>query len=69
MRYEIDRDFGQDEDADLIHCNGGLEYEQLDDQIPYLCGSFTGWRYIKMQSLEEFNKKHDQDLRTPFEIA
>ena len=69
VRYEIDLEFGQDEDAEFVHCNGGLAYEDLDDRIPYLCGSFTGWRYIKMHSLGDFCREHDTKLETPFEHA
>ena len=69
LRYEVDLDFGESEESDLLHCNGNKEYKKLDDRIPYLCGSFTGWRYLKMHSLEEFNRKHDLDLKTPFEYA
>ena len=69
VRLEIDQDFGKDEETDLLHCNGNLEYKKLDNQVHYLCGSFTGWRYLKMQSLEEFNRKNDRDLKEPIEIA
>ena len=69
VRFEIDRDFGTQEGNDHTHCNANLEYKKLADQQPYLCGSFTGWRYIKMQSLEDFNRKHDKNIKTPFELA
>ena len=52
IRFEIDREFGAEEDQDLLHVNGNLKYSALDNQVPYICGSFTGWRYRKMLSLE-----------------
>ena len=39
--------------------------------MPYICGSFTGWRYRKMISLEEFTKQmaHGGEQIDPYEIA
>ena len=70
VRYEIDLNFGSSEIEDLIYCNGSKEnYMELADRVPYLCGSFTGWRYQKMHSLEQFCRQHDMDLKTPLEQA
>jgi len=33
---------------------GNLPYEELEDKIPYLAGSFSGWRYKKMIPLHHF---------------
>ena len=32
VRYEIDRDFGPQDDNDHMHCNANLEYKKLQDQ-------------------------------------
>jgi hypothetical protein len=34
--------------------NGNLPYEKLEEKVPYLTGSFTGWRYKKMIPLHLF---------------
>ena len=41
----------------------------MANQVPYICGSFTGWRYRKMISLEEFNKSYEKEIIDPFELA
>lgn len=51
LRFEIDKDFSEQENRQNF-VNGNLKYSQLDDQVPYLAGSFTGWRYLKMINLE-----------------
>ena len=48
--------------------NTNVDYRQLPDQVPFVCGSFTGWRYKKMLSLEEFNEGFDE-RGDPFEMA
>jgi hypothetical protein len=30
------------------YVDGALNYDQLEDQVPYISGNFTGWRYRKM---------------------
>ena len=70
IRYEIDREFGPQDINDLVHENTNVKYRDLANQVPFICGSFTGWRYRKMISLEEFNMSLDQeDPVDPFEIA
>ena len=70
IRYEIDREFGPDEINDLIYENTNLKYKKLDDQVPFICGSFTGWRYRRMISLEQFNRELDpEEPVDPFDIA
>ena len=69
IRFEIDREYGPEEEGDLMHCNANVKYSALENQVPYICGSFTGWRYRKMLSLEEFNKNLDEHPIDPFEIA
>ena len=69
IRYEVDRDFGPEEEKDLVYANGSVKYSQLDNQVPYICGSFTGWRYRKMLSLEHFNRSFEKEIVDPFEIA
>ena len=46
-----------------------MKYNQFDNQVPFLCGSFTGWRYRKMISLEQFNRSYETDIIPPFEVA
>ena len=29
----------------LGHVDGSASYDELEDKVPYICGSFTGWRY------------------------
>lgn len=31
VRFEIDRDFGEEEEKDLMHENGNVKYSQLAD--------------------------------------
>ena len=69
IRFEIDRNFGKDEDKDLYYVNGNLSYDDQEDRVPYLCGSFTGWRYLKMISLEDKCRSLDEELKSPFELA
>jgi len=68
IRWEIDRDFGEQEDADLVYENTNVKYSQLENQTPFVCGSFTGWRYRKMISLEEFNRRFEEPVNA-FDIA
>lgn len=71
--YEIDFiqsvDMEEDQDPGLGHVNGNLTYDELDNKIPYIAGSFTGWRYKKMQPLHEFNRGMDKDCKDPFEMC
>jgi hypothetical protein len=34
-----------DPGAGLGHAEGAVPYDELEDRVPYLAGSFTGWRY------------------------
>ena len=43
-----------------MYTNGNLKYSALEDQIPYLCASFTGWRYMKMYELSKFNERFEE---------
>ena len=56
IRFEIDRDLGEEDPMELIYENTNVKYRNLKNQVPYICGSFTGWRYRKMTSLEDFTK-------------
>jgi len=38
---------------------GDLPYDQLEEKLPYLAASFTGWRYKQMIPLHEFTKSLD----------
>ena len=69
VRFEVDRDFGEQDEKDLFFCNGGVKYSQLENQVPYICGSFTGWRYRKMFNLEDFNRRLEVEKVSPFDIA
>ena len=59
----VDQEMG----AGLGHVQGNLPYEQLENKSPYLCGSFTGWRYKKMIPLHEFNQMIDTDYKSPWD--
>lgn len=37
--------------------------------MPYLAGSFTGWRYKKMLPLHELTKAIDKDYVSPLDIC
>ena len=56
ISFEIDRDFGPQEDADQMYENTNKKYNELPDQVPFICGSFTGWQYRRMIELEAFNE-------------
>jgi hypothetical protein len=51
----------------LGHVNGALPYDELDDGVPYIAGSFTGWRYKKMQRVYDICGSFDSDYLEPFE--
>lgn len=53
----------------LGHVNGNLSYEELPEKVPYLCGSFTGWRYKQMQPLSEWCRQIDRDPPSALEIG
>ena len=53
----------------LGFARGNLSYEDLDDRVPYLTGSFTGWRYRKMIPVHEFCQRIDKNYRDPLKIA
>ena len=69
VRFEIDRDFGPQDANDLIYHDTTVKYSQFENQVPFVCGSFTGWRYRKMIPLEDFNRGFETDPVDPFEIA
>lgn len=49
--------------------HGNLKYDKLEDKIPYITGSFTGWRYKKMIRLDQFTREIDKDFLEPIEIG
>ena len=49
--------------------NGNLPYESLKDKVPYIAGSFTGWRYKSMRPLHEWTREVDKQVIDPFEMA
>ena len=59
IRAEIDRDFGPQDENDYMYTNTNVKYSALPDKVPFVCGSFTGWRYRRMIDLEEFNERFD----------
>ena len=71
VRFEIDRDLVDEDPGELIYENTNVKYRYLENQVPYICGSFTGWRYRKMIPLEEFTKQlaHGGEAIDPYEIA
>ncbi len=68
IRWEIDREFGEQEDKDIVYENTNIKYSHQENQVPFVCGSFTGWRYRKMTLLEDFNRKYEEYV-DPFDIA
>ena len=56
-------------DPGLGHVNGSLPYDDLDDQVPYISGSFSGWRYKKMLPVHELCKRMDRDFTDNFELC
>jgi len=58
---------GEFDDPGLGHTNGTLAYDDMEDQVPYLSGSFTGWRYLKMRSVFDLCTNDDKDYSEPFE--
>lgn len=46
-----------------------LTYRELEDRVPYLVGSFTGWRYKKMIKLSEFTKMNDKQYVDPINVG
>ena len=71
IRWEIDSTLGDesqpDYDPGLGFTRGNVPYEQLEDKVPILAGSFTGWRYRKMVPLHEFTRARDKDFIDPEE--
>jgi len=41
----------------------------MENKVPYISGSFIGWRYKKMIPLHEFTKSIDKDSKDPMEIG
>jgi hypothetical protein len=44
-------------------------YSELDNRVPYITGSFTGWRYKKMMPLHEFTKSIDKSYVDAMQIG
>ena len=53
----------------LGHVKGNLTYEEFEDRIPYITGSFTGWRYKKMRPIHEWCMKLDIEPTDPLELG
>ncbi len=51
------------------HVAGNLSYSELADRVPYITGSFTGWKYKQMTLLSEFCKTLDTNYKDPLEVA
>ena len=49
--------------------HGNLPYEKLEDKVPLICGSFTGWRYRKMIPLHEFTMIIDKNRADLMEVG
>ena len=74
IRFEIDRIpagmFESEEgklDPGLGHTDGSLTYEEMENKVPYLAGSFTGWRYMKMKNVFDLCTECDTDYTEPYE--
>lgn len=68
MRWEVDN-VTSNFDPGLGHVKGNVSYEELDDRIPYVAASFTGWKYRKMTPIHHLTKEMDDKYKDPFEIA
>lgn len=60
---EIDPDeqLLEKEDPGLGFIPTKMTYDEMEDRIPMVAGSFTGWRYRKMRLLNEWTRELDQD--------
>jgi len=56
-------------DPGIGYVNANLSFEELEDQVPYLTGSFNGWRYKKMRPLHEWTRELDVDIEDPLDIG
>ena len=52
------------EESGLGFVKGNLPYSELADKIPFVTGSFTGWRYKPMVRLDDFCKYLDSNEET-----
>jgi len=68
IMFEVDRNFEGQDASDNMYTDASVKYSALENQVPMLCGSFTGWRYKKMIPLEEFNRQFETAPR-PFDVA
>jgi hypothetical protein len=66
IRFEIDKvpqklfdSVDPSPDTDPEH--GSAAYDDLDDKVPYLAGSFTGYQYRKMRSVYDFCSSVDEE--------
>ena len=48
--------------------NTNVKYSALENKVPFVCGSFTGWRYRRMFDIEFFNERYDT-REDAFELA
>jgi hypothetical protein len=49
--------------------DGTATYKNLENKVPYLTGSFTGWRYKKMRPLFDVLTELDEDYMPAFDLA
>lgn len=58
---EIDPDeqLLEKEDPGLGFIPTKMTYDEMEDRIPMVAGSFTGWRYRKMRLLNEWTRELD----------
>jgi hypothetical protein len=45
--------------------NGDVSFEEMDDAVPYICGSFNGWRYQKMRKVYDLCSELDSENFMP----
>ena len=62
----MDQDY---KEQGIAFTDTSVGYSKLENQVPYLAGTFNGWRYQKMFNLEEFNTVRDEEPPDPFEVA
>jgi hypothetical protein len=65
---KVDMDNTND-DPGIGFVQGNVNYDKLEDKIPYITGSFTGWRYRKMIRLDQFTREIDKEFLEPIELG
>ena len=51
----------------IDHVDGTVPYHELEDRVPYVAASFTGWRYKKMKRVFDVCTNMNKDYVEAFE--